>query len=295
MALALWGMTLTSASASNSAPQQVPHPHSKNKAAAAAKDATPVRASTTDTNATDSATDSEELSSPEAVTQFETFTIGQTTYTNVNILSRTSTDVFLRHQGGLANLKVEELEEGLLEQLGYTVVKKRHTVGPIANMLSETITKARTPEGMAELTEKMTAVLPGDHKLTPEQIQTLIAQISSGHLPKPVLVTVSLIFVTLPLIYFFSCYTARMICEKTGVKPGAIIWIPFASAIPLAKAAGMPGWSGLLFYVPFVNTIFFIVWSFKICAARSKSALAALCLIFPPTFPGAWLYLAYSK
>jgi hypothetical protein len=40
--------------------------------------------------------------------------------------------------------------------------------------------------------------------------------------------------------------------------------------------------------------ILHIVWSVKICGSRGKGAFTMLCLIFPLTYPLAFLYLAFS-
>ena len=40
---------------------------------------------------------------------FETLQVGPQTYTNVTVLNRTATDVFIKHAGGSINFKVKDL------------------------------------------------------------------------------------------------------------------------------------------------------------------------------------------
>jgi hypothetical protein len=43
-------------------------------------------------------------------------------------------------------------------------------------------------------------------------------------------------------IYIFSSFCYKLICQKTGKEPGAIIWIPLVRYIPLMQVAKMPEW-----------------------------------------------------
>jgi hypothetical protein len=45
----------------------------------------------------------------------------------------------------------------------------------------------------------------------------------------------------------------------------------------------------------FVNIIGWAVWCFRICLARDKSPWIGLFVLFPPTYPPALAYLAFSK
>ena len=116
-----------------------------------------------------------------------------------------------------------------------------------------------------------------------------------AQIPKWAMVTGSIMLVSLPLLYFFFCYTGRMICRKAGSKPGYLIWVPLLSLIPLTRAARLPAWMAALFIVPFLNLLFMVVWCVRLSNARGKGILAALFLLCPITSPMAWLYLAYSK
>ncbi|HAM73705.1 MAG TPA: hypothetical protein DCM86_18885 [Verrucomicrobiales bacterium] len=175
----------------------------------------------------------------------------------------------LTHKGGIAVARGAE-SSGATNELGAGVE------GPV-------------PDGGAP-GEEATASSPAGN---PDEVPTL-AELER-QVPRWVIVTASATLVSLPLIYFFFCYTGGMICRKAGSKPGFLIWVPILSLIPLTRAARLPAWMAALFIVPFLNLLFAVVWCVRLCNARGKGIIAALGLLCPITWPLAWLYLAYSK
>src|SRR5205809_413017 len=71
--------------------------------------------------------------------------------------------------------------------------------------------------------------------------------------------------------YVFMCYCYKRICEKTGRKPGVLIWIPIVHFIPLLQVAGMAEWLFILLLIPIVNIVVFVMMWAKICSALGKS------------------------
>ncbi|MBI1840133.1 MAG: DUF805 domain-containing protein [Verrucomicrobia bacterium] len=245
---------------------------------------------------------------------FARLTVGSNTFTNVTIGARTPTDVFLRHQGGLVNVKVDELSHPQLVQLGYEEEAKESRVGKataeakskVQDVVSRTITAAEGNEKIAAFAQRVRARFGGPGGLLPAKAGSETSESAGApnmaamalimqSVPNNMSVILSVLLVAFPILYFFGCYTARMVCTKAGAEPGFLIWLPILSMIPLMRAAGLPGWMSFLLYVPVVNLVLMIVWCFKISQARGKSGLTALALIFPLTSPFAWLYLAYSK
>lgn len=262
-----------------------------------------------------------------AALKFDQFTIGTKTYSNVVVSSRTASDVFIRHQNGLANFKVDELSAEQLVQLGYNAEGRSATTAGTKSPASSTAgstasagsgaqdVNARTLEGEgsdrnaklmalgAQIRAKFGGLHPGlapkGQAATEDGKQGAPPSLNLADvlqtLPKSATVFLSAFLVALPILYFFFCYTAKLICTKAGSEPGFLIWVPILSAIELMRAAKLPGWIFLLMYVPVVNLVLSVVWCFRIANARGKNALTALALIFPITSPFAWLYLAYSK
>lgn len=96
-------------------------------------------------------------------------------------------------------------------------------------------------------------------------------------------------------VYVFICYCLKLICEKTGESPGALIWIPIVQLIPLLNVAKMPTWYIILLLIPVVNLILGIIMWVKICQARGKPGWLAI-MMFVPIINIAFIpYLAFSE
>jgi hypothetical protein len=95
-------------------------------------------------------------------------------------------------------------------------------------------------------------------------------------------------------VYLFTCHCFRRICQKAGVEPGFLIWIPLAQIVPLLRAAQMAPWTLILLFVPLVNlVIVFSLWT-KICIALGKNPWLVLLLLVPIANLGLIAYLAFS-
>lgn len=96
-------------------------------------------------------------------------------------------------------------------------------------------------------------------------------------------------------LYLFSSYCHKLICEKGGVTPGALVWIPIVRVVPLLEVGKMPVWMIILFLVPIANFIvFFMMWA-KICEARGHSPWLVLLFLVPIANIVLIPYLAFSK
>ena len=96
------------------------------------------------------------------------------------------------------------------------------------------------------------------------------------------------------LFHVFHACCVKLIVEKTGEEPDALVWVPVLNTIPLVRAAGMSPWSALGMYAPILNIAVYIVWSLRIARARGKSVATAVCLMLPGLNVFAFLYLAFS-
>jgi hypothetical protein len=95
--------------------------------------------------------------------------------------------------------------------------------------------------------------------------------------------------------YIFMCYCYKRICEKTGRKPGALVWIPIVHFIPLLQIARMPEWMVILLLVPIANFVVFVMLWAKICTALGKSPWLVI-MIFVPLVNLVFIpYLAFSE
>jgi uncharacterized membrane protein YhaH (DUF805 family) len=96
-------------------------------------------------------------------------------------------------------------------------------------------------------------------------------------------------------LYVFFCFCLKRICEKCGVNPGVLIWIPIAQVIPLLEVAKMPVWMIILLLIPLVNLVVFVMMWVKICQARGKSGWLVILLFIPVVDVIFFPYLAFSE
>ena len=93
------------------------------------------------------------------------------------------------------------------------------------------------------------------------------------------------------VVYVFFCFCMKRICEKAGHEPGILIWIPIANFVPQLKAAQLPVWMIVLFFIPVVGIgMYFFLWV-KLCIARGKPGWMGVFALFPPFL---MIYLAFA-
>jgi hypothetical protein len=102
-----------------------------------------------------------------------------------------------------------------------------------------------------------------------------------------------LVFGIALIVYLFFCFCNKRICEKCGVEPGILIWIPILGWIPMFWAAQMSGWMILLMLIPIVSLIVYVILWVKVCQARGKGVLAILLVLLLPVIGVP--YLAFSE
>ncbi len=107
------------------------------------------------------------------------------------------------------------------------------------------------------------------------------------------MVTVILFAVSL-VFYLFFCYCYKRICEKAGVEPGWMIWVPILQLIPMFQAAKLHPALILLFLIPFVNLIMAFVLVANLSKALGRSPMLCLWMLVP--FVGVLVipYLAFA-
>jgi uncharacterized membrane-anchored protein len=95
-------------------------------------------------------------------------------------------------------------------------------------------------------------------------------------------------------LYIFYSYCLKIICEKTGKKPGVLIWIPIVQLVPLLEVAGLPVWFIIGFFIPLLNLVLAVVMFAKISIARGKSGWLVILLFIPIANLIFIPYLAFS-
>lgn len=208
--------------------------------------------------------------------RFETLQSGTTVYSNVTVYGQSETDLYISYAGGMGNVKISSLDHATLRALGLK--------GGADETVSERI-------GSSKTMEQVKASMASINSKYLEQFG--IGERLKNFKPSPQILA-GAVAVGL-LCYLFFCFCFKLICLNAGEKPGGLIWLPILQLLPLLRAARMPGWHLLLFFVPVVNIGMSIWWTFRIVKACGKTPLVAVLMILPITNLFAFLYLAFSK
>lgn len=208
---------------------------------------------------------------------FPLLQIGTHTYTNVTVTTRAKDYIFIRHAGGLMNIKAADLPEELQERWGYANPKSKAHAPVTATPVNLTMAKVKDFD-----VKLQKAVLS-------EKNKWLFNQLLVSRMFGIVLLAI------LVLLYLFRAYCYMLVCRKAGGEPGVLVWLPVLNAVPLLKAAGMSAWWILGYLVFPIGIVVHIMFSVKIVKARGKGTLAAILMVLPITTPFAFLYLAFSS
>lgn len=208
--------------------------------------------------------------------QLATLQIGTVTYSNVTVYGQTEKDLYISHAGGLQNIKMSELDPAALRALGLLEAAEEAEVAataPKPNWLD------KFKAWVANFKEKSAAAATTSHPLTLRPTPQLVTGILVGSL----------------MIYLFFCFCLKCICQNAGTDPGVLIWLPILQMIPLLRAAQMSPWWLLAMFIPVINLLVQIWWTFRLVKACHKGVLTAIFLLLPITNFFAFLYLAFSK
>jgi len=191
-------------------------------------------------------------------------------YTNAIVLSISGTDIHIRHEDGVGNILLEDLDQKARRQLG----------------LEPGEADAPPQAAITNMADLLALRNPG-----------AVQAIDPAEILKGLGLTMGLLAVVAAIglvCYIFTCYCYKRISLNAGHDPGFLIWIPILQMIPLLRAAQMSPWWLLGLIIPLVNLVVVILWCFKIVAACGKSVVWAILLILPFTNIIAFLYLAFS-
>jgi uncharacterized protein DUF5684 len=97
------------------------------------------------------------------------------------------------------------------------------------------------------------------------------------------------------VLYVVTCLALKKICEKCGVQPGVLIWIPIAQMIPVFKAGKMNPWLILLLLVPLANLIVLIMLFVNILKTLGKNPIMVILLLIPFVNVIYLLFLGFSS
>ncbi len=96
------------------------------------------------------------------------------------------------------------------------------------------------------------------------------------------------------LIYICFAYTLMIIANKTNTENSWYAWIPIVNLYLMCKIADKPGWWTILFFIPLVNFVIFIIIGMKIAEKRGKPSWLGILYVFPLLGLIVQGYLAFS-
>jgi hypothetical protein len=202
--------------------------------------------------------------------KFDKMTAEGETYSNVVVFSKSATHISVSHSRGMANIKANSLDIPTQRKLGFLPAEEPVTTSKLP-MIGDAADEARLRELQERYQKNIEEFV---QQLDPNMGYQLLALIG--------------------ILYLFFCYCCWQICRKTSNRGGLLVWLPGFQMIPLLRAAGMSPWLFLALFLPVVNVIIWIVWCFRICRVRQKSALIGLLMLLPVTNIPAFVYLALS-
>ena len=101
-------------------------------------------------------------------------------------------------------------------------------------------------------------------------------------------------FIVVVIFYVYLAYSLQVIADKTNTENSWFAWIPILNIYLMCKIAGKPGWWLILFFIPLVNIVIFIIVGMRIAEARGKPGWLGIVWVIPVVgliIPG---YLAFA-
>lgn len=225
-----------------------------------------------------------------------TFPVLQTktgAYTNVTVTKQTKDWIFILHATGVCNIKATDLSPEARVALGYDAPPKSEeevkaeakAEAAAGESPAQALAQIKSHLNVADI-KKFAASWRENRK---ETISKLTA-ITNGN-PTGFLIG----FGVIAALYLFMSTCFWLLCRKTHIAPGPLVWIPVLQIVPLLRAANMSRIWFFAFFIPVLNLVAHIVWCVKIVKARGKSPVMALLLMLPLTNVFVFLYLVFSS
>ncbi|MFM1769144.1 MAG: hypothetical protein RJA22_1673 [Verrucomicrobiota bacterium] len=211
-------------------------------------------------------------------------------YTNVVILSKSQSSLFIRHAGGLASIKVRDLDKSTQLQLGYQLISDpAEEVDPAP--------APAQPDPEADALAEFEVTAPDlEFNLDPryeEWYEKAVWESREFVAGMPPILRYAWLTLGGVLFLVFS-FCSHLICRKAGQPANPLVWLPVLQVIPLARAAGMSWLWCVGILVPGLNLLGYAIWCFQIATARGKAPWVGFLLLLPGLNILAFLYLALS-
>lgn len=196
------------------------------------------------------------------IQKFETLSLHDETYTNAVVEGVSTNVVFIRHDRGIAVVKIKDLS-----------FEEAKTLGIESMLPPPPPPKADPAKALNEQWQKVMSMITG------------VAGASVG---------VALL-AAIPVMWVLWCYLLKCMCRRAGTESGFLIWLPLLQFVPLHKAAHISGLLILGYFLPLLGAVIFVYWAIKMCEAVGKTRWLALPMMLPVLNVFTIAYLAFSK
>jgi hypothetical protein len=235
----------------------------------------------------------------EVLLHFDRLTIKGKTYTNLTVTSRETNYIFVVHAGGMENIKLVDIPRDLRRTLGYgsEPAPRTSSLGANLDLVHLNPFSKRSPEPTNAIAAATNTAIEPPASISQWEPAT-VRRWRAKYLPDPDAIGFPVVAVGSALAflsYLFFCSCCRLLCIKAGTQPGVLIWLPLLKVIPLLQAAGMSPWWFLLWLIPVLNLVVWVVWSVNIVRALGRSPILVVLLLLPLVNALTLLYLAFAK
>ena len=101
-------------------------------------------------------------------------------------------------------------------------------------------------------------------------------------------------FIFIVILYVYLAYSLQVIADKTNTENSWFAWVPILNIYLMCKIAGKPGWWLILFFIPIVNLVIFIIVGMAIAQKRGKPGWLGIAWIIPGIGLVVQGYLAFA-
>jgi len=204
--------------------------------------------------------------------RFPVLQAGGVSYSNVLVTGTSTRDVFIRHSGGMATLRVSDLDAATRSALGLPAS------APTPPTAAESATN-RIQGWLGKLAEiRRQKARPTDQ--TDAQEDAGPSEVFREHPTVRIFLRVT--FFTAVILYFPFCFSCRRLCRRAGAPSSFLVWLPIFKRLTLFKAVNV-SWLWFFFglIIPFVGLCAWILCCLRLCETFQRTRWLALPMLFP--------------
>ena len=205
--------------------------------------------------------------------RFPVLWAGGVSYTNALVTGKTAKDIFIRHSGGLATLRVSDLDSSTRSALGIST----NTPNAAASTVSSTNRFRGVLGALADLghkaEQKHRELLEEDND-GPAPIETPTRMIARW--------VAAVVFLSMVILYFPFCLSCSRLCRRAGAPSSFLVWLPGFKRLALFKATNVSRlWFFVGIVIPFVGACAWILCCLRLCEMFHRTRWFLLLMLLP--------------